>query len=99
MCFLLQTAGGIVCVADASVFHFITDHLEALEPRLAERSRDRDVRGIAPRGHQYPANARRVMAGIASPPAVFQKHFEPGAEIHGTRYRWNPNVAKVTGSI
>ena len=41
------------------------------------------IGGIAAAGNQHSTAARDVVPYIKYVPAVFEKHFEPGGEIHG----------------
>jgi hypothetical protein len=39
----------------------------------------------ASRGNQDASNPRLVVAGVKSPPAIFQINLKPGAEVHDSR--------------
>ena len=77
---------------------FVTHHGEPVKPGSAERRRKGDIGGIPSRCHQYPANTRRVIAGIEGPPTVAQVDFKPCAEIHGQHQR-DANVAEIPRGI
>ena len=81
------------------IFDLIADHFETPEPGKSKGRRDRDVRRIAAGCHQDPANARCVMARIASPPPAAQIHLKPGAEIHRAGDWRNPNVPEIARGI
>src|SRR5438046_1851556 len=65
----------------------------------AEGGGEGDVHRIAAAGHQYAADAGRVVAGVEGPPAVAEVDFEPRAEIHRTRNGRDADVAEVAGGV
>jgi hypothetical protein len=81
------------------LLQFMRNDLEFLQPGRTEVRRNCDVRGVTPTGYDDAADAGMVMPGIEREPAACEKHFEPGAEIHGRRIRLDPDVTEIAGAI
>jgi len=65
---------------------------------LAEGCGNGYVCCVAAGGHENPANAGLVVAGVEGPPATFEVDLEPGAEVHGKDYG-NANVSQIAGGV
>src|SRR5258706_10338415 len=75
--------------------YLVGPHPEARQCVGAERGADSDVGGVAAARDQYPADARRVVAGVERVPAAVEEDLEPRGEIHWTIWRRHSHVAEV----
>ena len=57
------------------------------------------IAGVSTACHQYPADARGVVARVEGVPAVSEIRFEPAREVHGSGYRRDSNIAEIAGAV
>src|SRR5450631_650975 len=70
-------------------YHLIGSNLEMYQAGSAKRGSDGNVCRVAPCRHQHASDPRHVVSRIESPPAIFEIHFEPCAEVHGSVHQRN----------
>ena len=89
----LTGAARILRVAGIFLCNFFAYHAEVRQVRHPKRSRDGNVRGVTPGGHQHTAIAGVVMTRVEGPPTIFEVHFKPRAEVHGGWGGWHTDIA------
>src|ERR1039458_7932138 len=79
--------------------HFIGSNLEMNQASISERCGDCNVGGVTARGHQHAPDAGDIIPRIESPPAAFEVHLEPGAEVHGGVGERNRDVSQISSRV
>jgi hypothetical protein len=67
--------------------------------RDSEGGGDGHIRGVTTGRHQHTSHALLIMPGVEGPPAIFEIHLKPRAEVHGRRGGRHTDIAQLSCGV